>query len=458
MLPGLDGLEVCRRIQHDRPVPVLMLTARDSETDLLVGLAVGADDYLTKPFSARELTARVHALLRRVDRGRGRAPTTDCSASATSRSTSPAAGCDAAGELVHLTPTEFDLLVHLVKRPGGSPPASSSSPRCGATATARAPAPSTRTCGRCGASSATTSSAPCTASDTRPSTRSTPGARRSAASTGRVSQRFPLDVDMRDLDLRHPLNPLPSIKMKLGFILVVAVAVTVFVFWLGIHVGIWPSVSGVIAGGVAMAIVWWLSRGLTSPLRAMAEAADAMAKGDYSRRVAAPSRDEVGQLARAFNEMAAELAETDRVRRDLVANVSHELRTPITALQAALENLVDGVAAPDPETFATMLAQVERLGRLVKQLLDLSRLEVGHRPPRPVRSSRSSRSSSSRCASSVCTNRRSRSTCRSTRPGSPPTATPSACIRSSPTCSRTRSASPPRAAPSRYGPAATSAA
>src|SRR6476660_3859620 len=68
MLPGLDGLDVCREIQRERPVPVLMLTARDSETDLVVGLAVGADDYLTKPFSARELVARVHALLRRVER------------------------------------------------------------------------------------------------------------------------------------------------------------------------------------------------------------------------------------------------------------------------------------------------------------------------------------------------------------------------------------------------------
>jgi DNA-binding response OmpR family regulator len=70
MLPGLDGLEVCKRIQRDRAVPVLMLTARDTETDLVVGLAVGADDYLTKPFSSRELVARVHALLRR-----GPAPT-----------------------------------------------------------------------------------------------------------------------------------------------------------------------------------------------------------------------------------------------------------------------------------------------------------------------------------------------------------------------------------------------
>jgi len=74
MLPGFDGIEVCRRIQARRPVPVLMVTARDDETDILVGLGVGADDYLTKPFSIRELAARVHALLRTVDRASGRAP------------------------------------------------------------------------------------------------------------------------------------------------------------------------------------------------------------------------------------------------------------------------------------------------------------------------------------------------------------------------------------------------
>src|SRR5215207_6330629 len=68
MLPGIDGHEVCRRIQRERPVPVLMLTALDSETDLLVGLGVGADDYMTKPFSQRELVARVRALLRRAAR------------------------------------------------------------------------------------------------------------------------------------------------------------------------------------------------------------------------------------------------------------------------------------------------------------------------------------------------------------------------------------------------------
>ena len=115
MLPGFDGLEVCRRIQAGRPVPVLMLTARDDETDLLVGLAVGADDYLTKPFSLRELAARVHALFRRIDRAAQAPP---------SRTVLGDLEIDAAqrrvtrdGEPAHLTPTEFDLLVHLAARP-----------------------------------------------------------------------------------------------------------------------------------------------------------------------------------------------------------------------------------------------------------------------------------------------------------------------------------------------------
>jgi DNA-binding response OmpR family regulator len=115
MLPGIDGLDVCREIQRARPVPVLMLTARDSESDLVVGLAVGADDYLTKPFSARELVARVHALLRRVER---RPATTAGSAQLGPVTIDlEARRVQLDGTAVHLTPTEFDLLVHLAHRP-----------------------------------------------------------------------------------------------------------------------------------------------------------------------------------------------------------------------------------------------------------------------------------------------------------------------------------------------------
>ena len=115
MLPGYDGLEVCRRIQAERPVPVLMLTARDEETDLLVGLAVGADDYLTTPFSIRELAARVPALLRRAGRSEEQAGRrivfADLEIDLVERRV------HRAGDEVHLTPTEFQLLVHLAGRP-----------------------------------------------------------------------------------------------------------------------------------------------------------------------------------------------------------------------------------------------------------------------------------------------------------------------------------------------------
>jgi DNA-binding response OmpR family regulator len=115
MLPGLDGLEVCRRIQRDRQVPVLMLTARDSETDLEVGLAVGADDYLRKPFSPRELVARVRALLRRADRS---APASEDRIRLGALSIDPATRhVSRAGQDVHLTPTEFALLYRLAQTP-----------------------------------------------------------------------------------------------------------------------------------------------------------------------------------------------------------------------------------------------------------------------------------------------------------------------------------------------------
>jgi DNA-binding response OmpR family regulator len=116
MLPGFDGLEVCRRIQRDRPVPVIMLTALGSETDLVVGLEVGADDYLCKPFSMRELTARVRALLRRAERFAA-APDEVLRAGPVEVDVSRRrARRD--GQLVGLTATEFDLLAYLLESPG----------------------------------------------------------------------------------------------------------------------------------------------------------------------------------------------------------------------------------------------------------------------------------------------------------------------------------------------------
>ncbi len=120
MLPGFDGLEVCRRVQAHRPVPVLMLTARDDEADTLMGLAAGADDYLTKPFSMRELVARVHTLLRRVRRAAELAAmgqATPVQRLGDLEIDRAGRRVRRAGDDVHLTPLEFDLLCALADRP-----------------------------------------------------------------------------------------------------------------------------------------------------------------------------------------------------------------------------------------------------------------------------------------------------------------------------------------------------
>lgn len=177
-----------------------------------------------------------------------------------------------------------------------------------------------------------------------------------------------------------PLDRVPSIKLKLGIIVVGAVGGTTLMIVIGVRAGFSKWASALLAVAAGLVAIQLLARGMTSPLREMVAATHAMARGDYSKTVSSTSRDEVGELARAFNKMAADLAEVDRMRRDLVANVSHELRTPITALQAHLENVVDGVAVPDGATLQTMLVQVHRLARLVDQLLDLSKLESGTIP------------------------------------------------------------------------------
>lgn len=174
----------------------------------------------------------------------------------------------------------------------------------------------------------------------------------------------------------RPLDRLTHIKTKLGVVIVAAVGVTALLVVAGARAGLPLWACAVAAVLVALAMVQFLARGMTAPLRAMAEAAGEMAEGRYERRVSTGSCDEVGELAAAFNRMAGELAEVDRERRELIANVSHELRTPISALHAVLENIVDGVEPADPTTLRTMLAQADRLGKLVSQLLDLSRLEA----------------------------------------------------------------------------------
>lgn len=115
LLPGMDGREVCRILRNESDVPIIMLTALSEESDQIVGLEIGADDYIVKPFSPRALVARVRALLRRTQGG-VKAPAVIRVGSLEVDTVRHSATLD--GESLHLTPSEFDLLVVLVRRPG----------------------------------------------------------------------------------------------------------------------------------------------------------------------------------------------------------------------------------------------------------------------------------------------------------------------------------------------------
>jgi signal transduction histidine kinase len=174
-----------------------------------------------------------------------------------------------------------------------------------------------------------------------------------------------------------PLRSVRSIKVKFSIVIVAAIAMAVLTSQVGYILG-WPIwLRPILAAGMSLIVVPFLARGMTRPLRAMTSGAQSIAAGNYDQQICTTSVDEVGQLAAAFNAMANDLAEADRQRRDLVANVSHELRTPIAGIKATLENLVDGVSEPTPQLLTAMYGRIDRLHRLVEDLLDLSRFEAG---------------------------------------------------------------------------------
>ena len=174
-----------------------------------------------------------------------------------------------------------------------------------------------------------------------------------------------------------PLDQVTSIKVKLGLLVAASVTAAAVLGAVGAAGGVPPLLSIPVAVALALGVTQLLAVGMTSPLRQMTEVARRMARGDYTGRVTSTSRDEVGQLADAFNRMAEDLAAVDLERRALVATVSHELRTPLAALAARLENLADGIEPVDRDALEGVLAQARRLGTLVADLLDLSRVDAG---------------------------------------------------------------------------------
>jgi len=144
------------------------------------------------------------------------------------------------------------------------------------------------------------------------------------------------------------------------------------------------TISGVAALAVALVLGALLVRGITRPLAHLTAASRAVASGDLDARVPVRSQDEVGQLAAAFNHMAADLARAEEARRQQAADIAHELRTPLTVIQGQMEALADGIFPADAENLEPLLAQTRLLNRLVEDLRTLSLADAGQLALSPI--------------------------------------------------------------------------
>ena len=406
MLPGIDGLEVCRRLRALAPVPVIMLTARGDETDRVVGLELGADDYVAKPFSPKELSARVQAVLRRAD-----------GPLAPSVPGAPLAlyvdgdlEVDVAARearlrrrVVALTAREFELLAFLVRHPGGRSAARSSSSsvwgyRYGDTSTVTVhvrrlrekiePDPSTRCASPpCGASATGgRASAPGRDREATAGVRHVAGAggRRGRARRGRG--RRPRWPGVPAAATRPCWSPSASAWRSSS----------------------WPVGRGALRRGRAARVVVGAhpggGRGRSAPLVAaqamFVSTHDLVGAGGRRRGAAPPACSarlalaaELQTRAAAGGRGAAERERAlERSRRELVAWVSHDLRTPLAGIRAMVEALEDGVV-DDPDDVRryhrTAQAEADRLARLVDDLFELSRIQADALAPRPSSGCRS---------------------------------------------------------------------
>lgn len=139
-------------------------------------------------------------------------------------------------------------------------------------------------------------------------------------------------------------------------------------------------IAGLLA---AIAVSIFTARRIIGPIQVMMKASHNIAAGDYHERIKAPSDDELGALARSFNQMAEELEKTEQRRLELIGDVAHELRTPLSSIRSTMEGLVDDVLPADPATYMGVQREVSRLQRLVHDLEELSRAESGQLPLEP---------------------------------------------------------------------------
>ena len=135
--------------------------------------------------------------------------------------------------------------------------------------------------------------------------------------------------------------------------------------------------STLIASLAALGVSFFVSQRITRPIRQLSAASQRIAAGHYHETLLHRSDDELGELTHTFNQMASSLAQTEKLRQQLIADVTHELKTPLASITAYMEGLQDGVLQPDDETFGQIHREAHRLQRLVQDLQNLSRAEAG---------------------------------------------------------------------------------
>jgi signal transduction histidine kinase len=140
------------------------------------------------------------------------------------------------------------------------------------------------------------------------------------------------------------------------------------------HYLVWGGLLGVLVAAVATLLI---SRGISRPVESLAQAARGLSRGDFRQRVNVRSKDELGELAHAFNSMAEDLERAGQLRRNLVADVAHELRTPLSNIVGHLEAIHDGLLLPDGATLDSIYEEALLLGRLVEDLQELTLAEAG---------------------------------------------------------------------------------
>ncbi len=434
-LPGIDGFEVCREIRARSQVPILMLTARDEEPDRIVGLEVGADDYLTKPFSPRELVARMKAILRRAEPQRTQEVLRlgDVSLNRETHDVTTA------GELVELTAKEFDLLAFFLSNPGAVLSRDVLLDRVwgieypGGTRTVdvhvaqlrrklRRPGPDPHAPGQrlqgghlvrtlrgrlfAAMLAALALTLALTIATGAVLTRQQVDRSQVTALSGEADalallRRSSVSYEVSDT-VSGGIRTIYGYRSKLAAyvpnadrssngettfagrqyiysyrtipsrgLLLLRLASVKSAAW---RPFLRDLLLAALAGAaLAAALAFVVARSIVRPIRRVAGASRALAAGEMPTRLPEDGSLELASLAQAFNEMAEQLAASRESERSFLLSVSHELKTPLTAIRGYAEGLSEGVF-PAADASRTILVEARRLERLVRDLLDLARM------------------------------------------------------------------------------------